>query len=246
MENSIRVMIIHAHIIAWNEERILPFTLDYYSQFCEKIYIYDNMSNDGSDEIYKKYDKVVVKKWSNSNNNFNEIEATQLRNNAYKQSRGKADWVIVCDCDEFLYHPNLIDKLKEYKNGGITVPKIDGHDMYSDDFPVYDGELLTDKVKIGSETYDMMCKNIIFNPTLDSQYGVGSHSFKAENAVYSDDPELMLLHYKFLGKEYVLWRYENLAKRRNKLMEQTGMGGHWTRPPMKYMDEMKEKQNKVI
>jgi len=54
-------MKIHAYIIAWNEEKILPFTLDYYSKFCEKIYIYDNMSTDNSDKIYKKYEKVIVK-----------------------------------------------------------------------------------------------------------------------------------------------------------------------------------------
>lgn len=44
-------MIIHAHILAWNEEKILPFTLDYYSSFCEKIFIHDNMSTDSSDDI---------------------------------------------------------------------------------------------------------------------------------------------------------------------------------------------------
>ena len=41
-------MKIHSHILAWNEEKILPYTLDYYSTFCEKIFIYDNMS----DEMY--------------------------------------------------------------------------------------------------------------------------------------------------------------------------------------------------
>ena len=57
-------MKIHAHILSWNEEKILPFTLDYYSNICEKIFIYDNMSTDSSDEIYKKYPKVEAVKWS--------------------------------------------------------------------------------------------------------------------------------------------------------------------------------------
>lgn len=240
-------MKIHAHIIAWNEERILPFTLDHYSQFCDKIYIYDNMSTDSSDKIYKKYDKVSVIKWKNPDGLYNELQQVNIRNTAYKNSRKKgADWVIVCDCDELLYHPDLINKLEEYKKEGITVPKIDGHDMYSDDFPTYDGELITDKIKIGSEVYDVMSKNIIFDPKLDIQFGIGSHSFKDMNGTFSKEPELKLLHYKFLGKKYVLWRYEMLAKRRNEQMKKTGLSGHWTRPPMKYMDEMKEKQYKVI
>ena len=32
-------MKIHVHILSWNEEKILPFTLDYYSSFCEKIFV---------------------------------------------------------------------------------------------------------------------------------------------------------------------------------------------------------------
>ena len=50
-------MKIHAHILSWNEEKILPYTLDHYSNICEKIFVYDNMSNDSSDDIYKKYPK---------------------------------------------------------------------------------------------------------------------------------------------------------------------------------------------
>jgi glycosyltransferase involved in cell wall biosynthesis len=240
-------MKIHAHIIAWNEVRILPFTLDHYSKFCEKIFVYDNMSDDGSDEIYKKYDNVSVIKWQNPDGMYDELQQVNIRNSAYKNSRSKgADWVIVCDCDEILYHPNLLDKLEEYKTLGVTVPKIDGHDMFSEEFPEYDGEPITDKVKIGSDVYDVMSKNIIFDPKLDIKFGIGSHSFRAQNGTFSNEPELKLLHYKFLGKEYVLWRYEMLAKRRNEQMKQTGLSGHWTRPPMKYMDEMKEKQFKVI
>tara|TARA_R110000803_G_scaffold33746_4_gene73858 strand:- start:552 stop:1277 length:726 start_codon:yes stop_codon:yes gene_type:complete len=241
-------MKIHAYIIAWNEERILPFTLDHYSQFCEKIYVYDNMSTDGSDEIYKKYDKVVVKKWQTPEKKYNQLIVDHdIKSNIYKQSRKyDVDWVIVCDCDEFLYHENLLDKLKEYKDKGITMPKIDGHDMFSETFPEHDGEPITDKIKIGSETYDVMCKNIIFNPSLDIKYSFGSHSVNAPTAKFSEEAELKLLHYKFLGKEYVNWRYNKLSKQLSDFNIKNGLGGHWTRPPMKYMDEMKEKQFKVI
>ena len=145
-----------------DNEKILPYTLDYYSNICEKIFIYDNMSTDNSDEIYKKYPKVKVIKWD-SNNEINELNYTRIKSNGYKESRiDNVDWVIVCDCDEFLYHENLMVKLKEYKDKGITVPLIDGHDMVCENFPEYDGQLLTDKVKIGSDTYEPMCKNIIF------------------------------------------------------------------------------------
>ena len=240
-------MKIHAYIIAWNESKILPFTLDHYSQFCEKIFIYDNMSTDNTDEICGKYSNVKVIKWSTSDKKYNDVTLAEMKSNVYKQSRkDNVDWVIMCDCDEYLYHENLLEKLKEYKNSGVTMPLIDGHDMYSDDFPEYDGELLTDKIKIGSETYEPMCKNIIFNPSLDIQYMPGAHSNQCPNAVKSDTAEIKLLHYKFLSKEYVLARYNQLAEQLSDFNKRTGFSGHWTRPPMKYMDEMKEKQYKVI
>ena len=109
-------MNIHAHIIAWNEERILPFVLDYYSRICSKIFIYDNMSTDSSDEIYRRYDKVEVIKWESEdsmNDDMNrKIKSLGYRNRSRNQN---VDWVITCDCDEILYHPNLIEKLQEYK-----------------------------------------------------------------------------------------------------------------------------------
>jgi len=231
--------------MAWNESRILPFTLDHYSKFCNKIFIYDNMSDDGSEEIYKKYDKVVVKKWDN-NNQINEMIYLEIKNNAYKSTSRNCDWVVVSDCDEFLYHPNLIEKLEEYKANNITVPLIDGHDMFSETFPTYDGQPITDKIKIGSHTYDPMCKNIIFNPKLNVKFGVGAHSFVAPNGKFSEEAELMLLHYKFLSKEYVLGRYEMMAKRLSEFNKKHGFGGHYTRPPMDYMDKMLEEQYKVI
>ena len=240
-------MKIHAHIIAWNEEKMLPFTLDYYSEFCEKIFVYDNMSTDGSDKIYEKYDNVTVVKWETEDNKYNDKTLAEMKSNVYKVSRkDKVDWVIMCDCDEYLYHENLLDKLKEYKEQGITMPKTDGHDMFSEEFPEYDGELLTDKVKIGSETYAPMCKNIIFDPMLDIVFRPGAHSSAARGAVVSNEAELKMLHYKFLGKEYVLDRYGKLADQLSDFNLRTGYSGHWTRPPMVYMDKMKEEQYKVI
>jgi hypothetical protein len=240
-------MKIHAHILSWNEEKILPFTLDYYSNICEKIFIYDNMSTDSSDEIYTKYPKVEVIKWD-SGNEIHELNYTKIKSEEYKKrSRGQGvDWVIVCDCDEFLYHKNLMEKLKEYKKDGVDVPLIDGHDMVSEEFPNYDGDLITNKIKNGSQTYEPMCKNIIFNPDLDVQYGIGGHSFQATNVNYSKDRELKLLHYKFLGKDYVKKIYISRAKRLSQFNKQNKFGEHYFNLPFQYMDSMLKENYQVI
>lgn len=238
-------MIIHAHILAFNEEKILPFTLDYYSKICEKIYIYDNMSTDGSDEIYAKYPKVEVIKWD-SNGEINEMNYINIKSTAYKQFSRNADWVIVCDCDEVLYHPRLLEKLQYYKDNGITVPKVNGHDMVSEIFPEYDGELITTKVKTGSEVYAPFCKNIIFNPKLDIQYGIGGHSFQANNAVYSNSPELKLLHYKFLSVEYVENIYKARAERLSQFNKDHKFGEHYFNVPYDYMNKLLTENIQVI
>jgi hypothetical protein len=240
-------MKIHAHILAWNEEKILPYTLDYYSEICTKIYVYDNMSTDGSDRIYKKYPKVSVIKWD-SKNQIHEMNYVNIKNNGYKTySRNKnVDWVIVCDTDEFLYHPNLLEKLQEYKTKGINVPKVSGHDMVSESFPTYDKVKLTEKIKVGSERYQPMCKNIIFDPNLDVNYGIGAHSFSSSNAVFSEEEELKLLHYKFLGKDYVKELYDSRAKRLSDFNKKNKLGEHYLNLPFEYMDKMLSENHQVI
>ena len=235
-------MKIHAHILAWNEEKILPYTLDHYSEFCEKIFIYDNMSTDSSDEIYKKYEKVEVIKWD-SGETFNDYQNSLIKSFNYrKKSRtGDVDWVICCDCDEFLYHPDLLSKLKEYKDRGITMPLVNGYDMCSEEFPQYDGKKLTDKVKTGSDIYEPFSKKIIFNPKLDVEYGMGAHGCKAPNAVFSETPELKLLHYKYLGKKYVDDLYEKRRSRLSQFNLNNNCGTHYF-----MMKETYEKMDNII
>lgn len=239
-------MKIHAHILAYNEEKILPFTLDYYSNICEKIFVYDNMSTDFSDMIYVKYPKVTVIKW-NSNDEINEFNYVNIKNNGYKKSReDKVDWVIVCDTDEILYHPRLLEKLEYYKDNEITVPKINGHDMVSETFPEYDGDVITNKIKTGSEVYPPFCKNIIFNPKLDASFGIGAHSFQAAGAVFSNSPELKLLHYKFLGVEYVENIYKARAERLSEFNKQNKLGEHYFNVPYDYMKKLLSENIQVI
>jgi len=211
-----------------------------------QIFIYDNMSTDSSDEIFSKYEKVKVFKW-NSNNQFNDGYNMKIKSNAYRNYSRDVDWVIVCDCDEFLYHESLIDKLSEYKSKGITVPLIDGHDMMSYNFPVYDGKLITEKIKIGSKTYKPMCKQIIFDPKLDIDFGVGAHFFKCNKEIKcSDNAELKLLHYKFLGIDYVTYRYNMLAGRLSEFNKVNKFGVHYFNIPFEYMEKTLEEGYNVI
>lgn len=222
-------MKIHAYIIAYNEEKLLPFTLDYYSSFCEKIFIYDNYSTDSSDKIYKNYNKVEVIKWD-SGNEINELNYMKIKSEEYrKHSRNSdVDWVITVDCDEFVYHSNLIKKLEEYKKSGITVVQTSGHEMVCEVFPKYDGELLIDKVKIGSNKMPMLSKSIVFNPNIDIEFEVGAHYFKSNNTILSPTDEIKILHYKGLSEEYVIKIYQERLERLSHLNKVNKWGTHYS------------------
>ena len=220
-------MKIFAYILTYNEEAILPFTLDYYSSICDKIIVYDNESTDSSDEIFKHYKKVSVVKWKSDS--INELNYLQIKNSVYKNAIShNVDFVIVCDCDEFLYHPNLIDKLKEFKNQGIDMPLIKGYEMISAEFPTYDKKPIMETIKNGCEN-DFLNKNIVFNPMKEVQFGIGCHTNISLDSVKSPKAELMLLHYKFLSVEYVSNRYDLLEKRLSDFNKANGFGHHYNK-----------------
>lgn len=242
-------MKIHAHIVTWNEERILPFTLDYYQLFCDKIFIWDNESTDSTLEICERYPNVEVRTWT-SNNEINNKLQVDIKSYEYRKLSRDADWVIICDCDEFLYHPNLLNKLEEYKQLGVTLPNVTGHDMVSETFPDYDGTLITSQVKIGTGPLMNLSKFIIFNPKLDMIYGPGCHSIKTQSnpdlVKFSPDKELKLLHYKFLGKDYVKSKYREYQKRISEYNKKQGLSTHYKDLPFKLMDKIFNEGYNVI
>ena len=93
-------MIIYAYILCWNEEKILPFTLDHYSHFFDKIYLLDNHSTDRSVEIAKTYEKVEILQFQCTEpDKYDDVESAELRSSIYKSwdppgALGKADWCI--------------------------------------------------------------------------------------------------------------------------------------------------------
>ena len=138
------------------------------------------------------------------------------------------DYVIVCDCDEFLYHPNLVEKLKEFKQQGIDMPMVKGFEMISKTFPEYNSELITKKIKEGCDN-DFLNKNIVFNPMKEVAFGIGGHTNQSPDSIKTERAELMMLHYKFLSKEYVSNRYDMLEKRLSDFNKANGFGHHYNK-----------------
>jgi len=230
-------MIIYTYIFCWNEEKILPFTLDHYEKFSDRIFLLDNYSTDKSVEIAKGYKKVTVIPFScQEEDTYDEFESANLRSNIYKDetygfnATGKADWAILVDADEFVYHPDIESVLEGYTEQGVGVPRLAGYNMFSKEFPKYKkGELLTQKVKKGHESLTE-CKPVIIAPDkVEVRFSVGAHFHsKATGQVLpSMYPDIKLLHYKNLGKEYMINRYKQLAPRSSCTNKENKFGEHW-------------------
>lgn len=94
-----------------NEADLLPITLGIISQYCDVIIIADQMSTDGSREIYKNYPKVTVI------DNTREGHSNQVRWDLLIEARkhGSGNLIICLDADEYI-PPALFDQfLRENK-----------------------------------------------------------------------------------------------------------------------------------
>lgn len=199
-------MKIHAYLLCFNESRIIKHVLDYYSEFCEKIFVLDNFSTDNSASVAMGYEKVDVIKWS-SKNKFDDRYNVFLKETLPKQFSEGVDWVITADMDELIYHPNLVGLLESFKKRGVTVPKVQGFNMVSLDEPDEEKPLIQ-SIRTGYR-YDVFDKPIIFSPDFNMKFSAGCHpkgpGYKAmiSNASYStSERPVYLLHYKYIGTRH--------------------------------------------
>lgn len=237
-------MRIHLYTLSWNEEKMMPFFLKHYSKFCEKIVVFDNESSDSTPEIVKSFPNTELRTWS-SNNQINDQMYLDIKNSAYKESRGQADWVIVCDTDEFLYHPNLMKKLEQYKKTGINYPQVKGFEMMPN-CELSPDDNLCEKYQMGAR-FTNLDKRAIFDPNLDIEYYAGCHTAKLPmGSVESPTADIRLMHYKMLNQQYFVERHQILAKRLSDFNKSRGWGGHYTWNEQKMIDVYNDFLSKVV
>lgn len=240
---------IELYLLCFNEEKMIRHTLNYYSKICNKIIVIDNQSTDKSIELACAYPNLEFR-ILDTEHEFIEDKLTEVKNNCWKGSN--ADYVIVCDMDEFLYDENLIEKLTIAKQQNICIPKIKGYNMINDFFPEDYKKLLTNQVKYGVRT-SRFDKNIIFNPKMikEINYRPGAHLC---NPVVKKDSncnssiELQLLHYKYLGKEYLYQKHEKYAKRMSNISREKKHGAEYLdgKAHIDTVFKLSDKLNKII
>ena len=216
--------IVHAFFVCYNEQNILPHMLRYYSSFCDKITILDNNSTDNSVEIINSFPNTDVIPF-NSDESFHDGVHIKLKNHVWKSSVGYADYVILGDTDEFLYHENMIDFLIKAKENGVTLFKPEGYHMIANpDLILEANDNILEKVKDGVRT-PVLDKMMMFdcNKISEINYGFGCHHANPIGTIVLNN-DLKMLHYKFLGLKDYLYKNKIRAERLSGFNKENGFG----------------------
>lgn len=191
---------LHVHSIMLNEARILPYWLRHYEKYATQIFVYDGGSTDGTRELLTAHPKVTM--FEQGCVGLDDNHFTQLFMQ-YRQLSQHADWCLCVAADEFLYHPNLSEKLQLLTIHRVRKVQLKGYTMYSDHLPTGDGQIY-DEITHGY--HDLWsCKTVLFNPRVEMKWRPGLHVEMGEGRP-ERDPSLKLLHYRHLSADYYLER----------------------------------------
>jgi len=161
------------HILTYNEERMLPYTIRHYQTFATRIVVHDNFSTDRTREIALEMG-AELQDWD-TGGEFNDLMAMDLKNQCWRGT--SADWAICIDCDELLYFPyGARSALATYEKLGAVMIKPHGFEMFSDGYPTTTGQIY-EEVKIGAPDDKWYAKPVLFSPrrVSSSGFGIGAH-----------------------------------------------------------------------
>lgn len=201
-------MRIHLHTVCWNDRPMLDFFFRHYDPWVEHYWIHDDNSTDGSRAYLEKRSNVTVETLVRTDPDSWVLSAKHIYDTSWKRSRAAADWVVVPNIDEHLFHADMPGYLERMHAQGVgAIPSL-GYQMITTTWPE-PGALLWRDYPHGAP-WAQMSKMQIFSPALvrEVSFSPGRHqvSFQGDVRLPPAD-EVLNLHYKYLGYEQVAARH---------------------------------------
>jgi hypothetical protein len=230
-------MTIDLYTITWNERRMLPFFLQHYESWVDRFVVYDDQSDDGTAEALARHPKVELRPFPPKSPSF-VLAALALWQHAWKESRGRADWVVLVNVDEFFHHPaGMAEYLRRCREQGVTIVHPRGYEMVADRFPEA-GASLVEGVRHGVPMFGQD-KRQLFDPDaiVEINFGPGRHECAPTGRVVEPaSPEAVLLHYKHIDPHaYTIPRQQALARRIPESDRRQGFGQQYFLPAQKIL-----------
>lgn len=218
-------MDITIYLLCYNEEVLLPHTLDHYFKRFPRatIMIIDNQSTDRSVEIAKSRGCHVIP-WDTGNES-NIIKHTELKNNIWKSAL--TDWVIIADMDEWIEITE--DQLLKEDSLGYTILHFQGIQMVGKSESLTLDDINLHELKTGylDKLYN---KHVCFKRTAITEinFSRGAHTSAEKGIVKYSKTAYKLKHMNLLGlpwfREKMIGRYKRTYYNRTKLR----CSGHYT------------------
>lgn len=209
-------MRVDVYTVCRNEIKIAHFMVDYWKSLADdvNVFVFDEMSDDGTREFLSQFGFVKI--FDTPSEGLNDELHVKIKNNMWKESRGKADLVMVCDFDETIssYDTETLRKsLDVMVCGGYSILAPLSFNLVADSFPEYDGSVFMHKiVRYGVNDMEWYSKAILFDPDKidEIDYCLGAHCCNPVGDVSWYTPDnLFFIHAKWLGYDYCRDRIRN-------------------------------------
>jgi glycosyltransferase involved in cell wall biosynthesis len=187
---------------------MIPYLMRHYGEFAHVIFLESNSTDNTvclAESLGAEVRQFLMP------DELSDQTHVDVKNECWKGS--EADWCMVVDADEFVYHPDLINILI---NTEATIIQPSFHNMFSEKFPKTKGQIY-DEVQYGTANGGIWeSKPIIFKPKeiQSMNWHPGSHyASPVGNVKFSYDSGIKILHMRFLSRKYVLDHYYKQAYR---------------------------------
>ena len=235
MSNFKIPIVVNVFIFCFNEEILLPHTINHYKRCLPNciITIIDNMSNDSSEEISRLKACKVIK--FDTGGKMDEFKKIDMANNIWKNY--EKGWVIIADMDEWLCVTEK-DLLNE-NNKGSTILKVKGINMIGkserNDLKDIDLHNLYRGLDNHSES-----KNMCFNSKYINEinFSIGQHTCDPKGKINFSNITYINKHMEQLGEEWILRKIK--ARRKRRMKDHSHVNVHYLKSKTKIIDNYKK------